>query len=207
MKERSVGNTVLVVDAGGRGATLVDKYAQSEHVERIIAVPGNDLMKINTDKPVQTHPQLKTTSVPEILEICEREQIGLVDVAQDKRDELAYRENAYDLDTLISYKKETAKKRKSYLEELSRIQQKATKISIKNIPIDEYCAEVKEVYMTLNTSNQALLIRDIIDKIVLKGHKNEVDVYGHLTLNHLNMCYGITDRDSWSTKCRKINSF
>ena len=61
----------------------MDKYAQSEHVERVIAVPGNDLMKINTDKPVQTYPQLKTTSVSEILEICEREQIGLVDVAQD----------------------------------------------------------------------------------------------------------------------------
>lgn len=83
MKERSVGNTVVVVDAGGRGATLVDKYAQSEHVDRIIAVPGNDLMKINTDKPVQIYPQLKTTSIPEILEICEREGVNLVDVAQD----------------------------------------------------------------------------------------------------------------------------
>lgn len=83
MKERNTGNTVLVVDGGGRGATLVDKYAQSEHVERVIAVPGNDLMKINTDKPVQTYPQLKTTSVPEILEICEREGVNLVDVAQD----------------------------------------------------------------------------------------------------------------------------
>lgn len=80
MKER---NTILVVDGGGRGATLVDKYAQSEHVERVIAVPGNDLMKINTDKPVQIYPQLKTTSVPEILEICEREGVNLVDVAQD----------------------------------------------------------------------------------------------------------------------------
>lgn len=83
MKERSVRNTVLVVDGGGRGSALVDKYAQSEHVERILAVPGNDLMKINTDKPVQIYPQLKTTSVPEILELCEREQVSLVDVAQD----------------------------------------------------------------------------------------------------------------------------
>ncbi|MDO8498567.1 MAG: phosphoribosylamine--glycine ligase [bacterium] len=83
MKERSVGNTVLVVDGGGRGATLVNKYAQSEYVERIIAVPGNDLMKINTDKPVQIYPQLKTTSIPEILEICEREGVNLVDVSQD----------------------------------------------------------------------------------------------------------------------------
>ncbi len=83
MKERSIGNTVLVVDGGGRGAALVDKYSQSEHVERVIAVPGNDLMRANTDKTVQIYPQLKTTSIPEILEICKRENVNLVDVAQD----------------------------------------------------------------------------------------------------------------------------
>jgi phosphoribosylamine-glycine ligase len=53
VKEKSTGNTVLIVDGGGRGSALVDKYAQSEHVGRIIAVPGNDLMKNLTDKPVQ----------------------------------------------------------------------------------------------------------------------------------------------------------
>ncbi|OGC82135.1 MAG: phosphoribosylamine--glycine ligase [Candidatus Abawacabacteria bacterium RBG_16_42_10] len=76
-------NTVLVVDGGGRGAVLVDKYAQSEHVDRVLAVPGNDLMKINTDKSVITYPKVKTTSVREILEICVQEKVNLVDVAQD----------------------------------------------------------------------------------------------------------------------------
>lgn len=77
------GNTVLVVDSGGRGSALVDKYAQSKYVKRVVAVPGNDLMKINTDKPVQIYPQLRTTSISEILEICKREKVGLVDVVQD----------------------------------------------------------------------------------------------------------------------------
>ncbi len=75
--------TVLVVDGGGRGAALVDKYGQSEHVGRILVVPGNDLMQINTKKPVITYPDLKTTSVKEILEICKRKKVDLVDVAQD----------------------------------------------------------------------------------------------------------------------------
>lgn len=83
MKERSIGNTVLVVDGGGRGAALVDKYSQSEYVEQVIAVPGNDLMGINTDKPVQTFPTLKTTSTSEILGICKKEDVSLVDVAHD----------------------------------------------------------------------------------------------------------------------------
>lgn len=83
MRERNLGNTVLIIDAGGRGAALVDKYAQSDSVSRIIAVPGNDLMKINTDKPIEIYPQLKTTSISEILEICKEKKVGLVDVAQD----------------------------------------------------------------------------------------------------------------------------
>lgn len=90
MKERG-GATVAVIDGGGRGSVLVDKYAQSPHVKRILAVPGNDLMEVNTDKEVVVFNKsnksynnpLKTTSVPEILEICEREGVDLVDVAQD----------------------------------------------------------------------------------------------------------------------------
>ena len=75
--------TVLIVDGGGRGASLVDKYGQSENVGKILVVPGNDLMKVNTDKTVIIYPSLKTTSVKEILEICKREKVDLVDVAQD----------------------------------------------------------------------------------------------------------------------------
>ncbi|MAG59616.1 hypothetical protein CMO96_02390 [Candidatus Woesebacteria bacterium] len=75
--------TVLVVDKGGRGSVLVDKYAQSKHVDRIIAVPGNDLMQVNSNKPVRIYPHLKTTSVAEILQICKRENVSLADVAQD----------------------------------------------------------------------------------------------------------------------------
>ncbi|MEK7617032.1 MAG: phosphoribosylamine--glycine ligase [Patescibacteria group bacterium] len=77
------GQTVLVVDGGGRGAALVDKYGQSQNVSGILVVPGNDLMQINTKKPVTTYADLKTTSVKEIVDICKKEKVNLVDVAQD----------------------------------------------------------------------------------------------------------------------------
>ncbi len=75
--------TVAVIDAGGRGAALVEAYARSPQVGRLIAIPGNDLMSINTDKPVEIYPELKTTDVKGIIEICRREKVDLVDVAQD----------------------------------------------------------------------------------------------------------------------------
>src|SRR3989344_9690156 len=75
--------TVAVIDAGGRGAALIDKYAQSPLVSKILAIPGNYLIGINTKKEVKTFTHLKTTSVEEIVKICLEEKVDLVDVAQD----------------------------------------------------------------------------------------------------------------------------
>lgn len=75
--------TVLVVDASGRGAAIVQKYSQSPKVRKIIAVPGNDLMQINSSVPVKIFPDLQTTSVTEMIEICHKEKVDLIDVAQD----------------------------------------------------------------------------------------------------------------------------
>lgn len=76
-------NIVLVVDAGGRGSALVDTYARSSYIDRILAVPGNDLMQDLTDKQVETFLNLKTTDVNEIVKLAKKEKVNLVDVAQD----------------------------------------------------------------------------------------------------------------------------
>src|SRR3989344_5017126 len=80
MKQKA---TVVVVDGGGRGSSLVHRYSQSSHVKKIIAIPGNDLMQINSRVPVRTLLKLKTTSVAEIIRICKKYKVDLVDVAQD----------------------------------------------------------------------------------------------------------------------------
>lgn len=77
------GAKVLVIDGGGRGATLVDKYLQSPEIGLVLAVPGNDMMKMFTKKPVITFPNIKTTKVNEILRIARDYKVDLVDVAQD----------------------------------------------------------------------------------------------------------------------------
>src|SRR3990167_2341772 len=75
--------TVLVVDGGGRAAALAHKYLQSKHVQKLLVVPGNDLIRINTKKPIKIFPHLKTTDTTEIVEIAKKEKADLVDVAQD----------------------------------------------------------------------------------------------------------------------------
>jgi len=75
----------MVVDGSGRGAVLADHYAKSPHVDRVLVVPGNDLMEhVNTHgKEVKTYPGLTTKSRKEIVDIVREEGVDLVDVAED----------------------------------------------------------------------------------------------------------------------------
>lgn len=79
----SMKTKVVVIDGGGRGSALVHAYSKSPQVDELIAIPGNDLMPALTKKKVRTFPDLKTTSIKEILEICQKEKPSLIDVAQD----------------------------------------------------------------------------------------------------------------------------
>lgn len=78
-----IQQTIVVIDGGGRGAALVHKYSKSPFIGKILAIPGNDLMQANCDIPVVTFQNLTTTSIQEIIEICTKENVSLVDVAQD----------------------------------------------------------------------------------------------------------------------------
>jgi phosphoribosylamine---glycine ligase len=80
---------VAITDAGGRGAALVDAYSRSPHVDRIIAFPGNDMMRfVSNGKPVETISEIrgqviKTTSRDAIIEACLERGVTLLDVCQD----------------------------------------------------------------------------------------------------------------------------
>lgn len=72
---------VLIIDGGGRGAALAQKYGESNYVSQVFAIPGNDFMKYT--QRVITFPHLKTTDVAEIVKLVKEEKIDLIDVAQD----------------------------------------------------------------------------------------------------------------------------
>ncbi|MEX2012808.1 MAG: phosphoribosylamine--glycine ligase [Candidatus Levyibacteriota bacterium] len=81
MKEN--GKTVVVIGGGGREAALVHKYSQSPNVSRIIAIPGNDLMQINSKVLVKIFKNIQTTDTAQIIKICKEEKADLIDVTQD----------------------------------------------------------------------------------------------------------------------------
>ena len=75
--------TVLVIDGGGRGHVLVQKYLESPHIKKVFAIPGNDLMLENNGIRVKIFQSVKTTDIKKIKLICQKEKVDLVDVAQD----------------------------------------------------------------------------------------------------------------------------
>lgn len=88
MNERSDGYTVAVVDQTGRGHAAVKRYLEDPNVKRVISIPGNALMLANATKEVTIFPTYKgrkvtTTSRNEIVEICKKEEVDLVDATQD----------------------------------------------------------------------------------------------------------------------------
>lgn len=81
--------TIGLTDGGGRGTALADGYLRSSYVGTILAFPGNDMMKLlpsqrgYDNKTVETFPDIKTTDVDKIVEICRERGVALVDVCQE----------------------------------------------------------------------------------------------------------------------------
>lgn len=75
--------TVAVIGSGGREHALVKAYAKSPHVGKILVFPGNDYMEVDSRIPIISYQTLTTKSVPEIVAECIRNNVTLVDVAQD----------------------------------------------------------------------------------------------------------------------------
>lgn len=77
--------TVVIVGSGGREAALAEKYSESDHVGRIIAIPGNDMMRESSRVSVELVPQIdikKPTHLASYLH-SRRSEISLVDIAPE----------------------------------------------------------------------------------------------------------------------------
>ncbi len=78
------GRTVVIIGSGGREAALAHKYSQSPHVDKIIAIPGNDMMQETSQVPIQRIP-LRPSQTIEIATALTpyKRDIAFVDIAQE----------------------------------------------------------------------------------------------------------------------------
>ncbi|EKD96358.1 MAG: hypothetical protein ACD_24C00081G0005 [uncultured bacterium] len=118
----------------------------------------------------------------------------------------AYGEAEIDFEQFKEMKRGVNKRIKALEDDLIRLNEQVKDINIDNVELKEFCQEVKEVLGSLNYPTKSLLIQDLIDKIVLKGKTNEVEVIGHLPINHLNIAYELISRDCWVAKRWKVDA-
>jgi phosphoribosylamine--glycine ligase len=80
-------NTVVVIGSGGAESALVQKYGQSPYVDRIIAIPGNDMMQeLVPEKTVVINPLFKIGQTDAIVDLLssQSKEIAFVDIRDEQ---------------------------------------------------------------------------------------------------------------------------
>lgn len=79
---------ILVIGQNGREHALAESYAKSPKVKKVIMTPGNGLTDFKNPKNVfsskiKNYPEVGMMDFDEIVKVCKKESIDLVDVGQD----------------------------------------------------------------------------------------------------------------------------
>src|SRR5579859_2874205 len=73
---------ILVIGQNGREHALAEIYAKSKRVKKVIMTPGNGLTDY-TNRKIKNYPDVAMMNFNGIANVCKKEKIDLVDVAQD----------------------------------------------------------------------------------------------------------------------------
>ncbi len=73
---------ILVIGQNGREHALAESYAKSKRVTKVVMTPGNGLTDY-TNKKIKNYPEISMINFEGIIEVCKKEKIDIVDVAQD----------------------------------------------------------------------------------------------------------------------------
>ena len=73
---------VLVIGQNGREHALAKAYAKSKKVKKVLMTPGNGLTDFGNEK-IKNYPTVGMMDFEKIVAVCKKENIDLVDVAQD----------------------------------------------------------------------------------------------------------------------------
>lgn len=108
----------------------------------------------------------------------------------------AYGAGTLEFEQYMDLMKDTKKRKNSYREQLKILNQKVTQDDVSLIDIEELCDEAKKVLQNMDLSDKNKVVRDIIDKIIIK-ERSGVELWGHLPLFNQKLGYEPTSRNCW----------
>ncbi len=116
-----------------------------------------------------------------------------------------YAEGTIDSGQFEELIKGTRSKKKRFMEEIVEMEKKVNMPDTKKVDLDELCQEAQRVIKSQENNEKRQIIRDLVEKIVIKKGGDEVESWINIPLYQAHqMGYGIKRRNSRSSKCRKI---
>jgi site-specific DNA recombinase len=113
---------------------------------------------------------------------------------EEKRYAKAYGAGTLEFEQYLDLMKDAKKRKNIYKEQLSLMSQKVAQDDVNSVSVDELYDEAITVLENLDLSNKNKVVRDIIDKIIIK-ERSSVEVWGHLTLFNQKLGYEPESRD------------
>ncbi len=122
---------------------------------------------------------------------------------EEKRYAKAYGAGTLEFEQYLDLMKDAKKRKNVHKEQLNLLSQKVVQDDVSSIDVDELCEEATKVLKNMDLSNKIKVVRDIIDKIIIK-ERSSVEVWGHLPLFNQKLGYGTESRDCWVAECGEI---
>lgn len=130
---------------------------------------------------------------------------------EEKRYSKAYGSGALEFEQYMELVKDAKKRKKGFQKEIEEQEALTSKESI-DIGVDELCDETEKVLCTMNFSNKKQIVRDIIEKVIIKERRT-VEVWCHILLPQLitastvNVGYEPIGGYRWFGQCWEIYPF
>jgi len=125
---------------------------------------------------------------------------------EEKRYSKAYGEGILEFEQFKELTKETNKRKLAHQNQIDQLKQQKSH-SVITIQVNELIEEVKKVLQTLDLYNKMQVVRDIIDKVILK-ERTGVEVWAHIALPAIQkLGYEPISRNYWSPKCGEVDAF
>ncbi len=97
-------------------------------------------------------------------------------------------------------------KKNQYLKEIEEIKSRNSQNKLNSINLDELCQEAQRVIKSLEDNKKRQIIRDLVEKIIIKKGGDEVETWIHIPLNQAHqMGYEFEGRNCRFTKCGKVH--
>lgn len=103
---------------------------------------------------------------------------------------------------------EVKNKKKRFLDQIEEIKHKSNERQDNKIDINALCEEAIRVIKSRESTNQKQIIKDLVDKIIIKKGGDEVETWIHIPINQDHqMGYGAERRDSGVAECGQVDAF